>query len=177
MAEPHGARLSEIGFQPLGRATTWRDGAARLLAVRIARELEAPDEHTPLAVEGLLLELAAAAARQRKADRPAPAWLATVRDFLHEHFSERIRLADVAAAAGVHPTHLARVFRARLGISVAAYVRELRLDWAAGQLLSTDEPLAAIARDAGFSDQSHFTRAFSAYTGLSPGRYRTTLRI
>ena len=75
----------------------------------------------------------------------------------------------------MHPAHLARRFRARFGESVGSYARNARLDWAAARLRS-DAPLARIACEAGFADQSHFTRAFGRRFGVAPGRYRTALR-
>jgi AraC-like DNA-binding protein len=59
---------------------------------------------------------------------------------------------------------------------VGEYVRRLRLDWATAQLAATDTPLAVLAAEAGFADQSHFTRAFKGYAGLTPGKYRRFVR-
>ena len=72
----------------------------------------------------------------------------------------------------MHPAHLARVFRAHHGVSVGEYARRLRLAWAAGELARTDTPLAVIASQAGFADQSHFTRLFRQHLGITPARYR-----
>jgi AraC family transcriptional regulator len=47
----------------------------------------------------------------------------------------------------------------------------LRLEWAAARL-SEERSLAQIALEAGFADQSHFTRAFRRHFGVTPGRYR-----
>jgi AraC family transcriptional regulator len=79
----------------------------------------------------------------------------------------------IAAAAGIHPVHLARVFRRHCGYTLGDYVRKLRVDFAARQLLATDEPLAGIAFAAGFSDQSHFTKVFKRQTGMTPADFRS----
>ena len=76
----------------------------------------------------------------------------------------------------VHPAHLARVFRMHYGETIGHRLRRLRLDWAIGQLVDGDLPLRAIATEAGFAHQSHFTRAFKAYTGWSPAQYRIRQR-
>jgi AraC family transcriptional regulator len=143
------------------------------LTRRIAAEVEATDDAAALALHGLVLELLAAIARTDFA-RPsrAPAWLGTVVEYLHAHVFERPPLDALAELAGVHRTHLTRVFRAHHGCSIGSYVRRLRVRWAAEQLRSTDASIAEIAARAGFADQSHFSRTFAAYVGVSPGSYR-----
>jgi AraC family transcriptional regulator len=149
-------------------------------ARRIARELRAPDSATPLAVEGLVLEMLALASRQDRRERPprrAPPWLARARDELHARFRDPPRIRELAAAAGVHPDYLARAFRVRFGVPIGSYVRGLRLDWAATRLKVVEEPIARIGLEAGFADQSHFTRAFKRYTGLTPAEYRHAYEV
>ena len=145
------------------------------LACRLAGELHAPDAAAPLAAEGLALELLAAASRESRAERPvdrAPAWLGSAEELLRARFGECVRLGELADAVGVDPTHLARVFRARYGVSVGEYGRRLRLAWAATEVARGDRPLAEIATRAGFADQSHFTRLFKSHVGTTPARYR-----
>ena len=148
-------------------------------AWRIARELRAPDRATPVAVEGLVLEMLALAMRRtwtadRPARLPAPRWLTRARDELHDCFLKPPRIRDLAVTAGVHPDHLARAFRRRFGSPIGSYLRRLRLDWAATQLETGSEAIAVIALRAGFADQSHFTRTFKLHTGLTPQAYRHT---
>lgn len=146
-------------------------------AWRLTSELRASDAAAPLALEALVLDLVARTIRRlrpqlRRSRRP-PQWLAVVEERLHEWNRAPVRVATLADEIGVHPVHLARVFRAHHGMPLATYLRGLRLDWAAGQL-GTSTPLADIAAGAGFVDQSHFTRAFRTHTGLTPGQYRAT---
>jgi len=144
-------------------------------AWRIAGELHAPDSATPLAVEGLVLEMLALASRQDRGELRlpwAPAWLARARDELHARFRDPPRIRELADSAGVHPDYLARAFRVRFGVPIGSYVRRLRLDWAAARLEVAEEPIVRIALEAGFADQSHFTRAFKRHSGLTPAEYR-----
>ena len=144
------------------------------LAWRLAAELCAPDSAAPLAAEGLALELLAAASRDPGAriTRRVPPWLRDAEELLRSSPGECLRLGSLARAVGVHPAHLAREFRARHGVSVGEYGRRLRLSRAALQLAGTDRPVAEIASEAGFADQSHFTRLFRRHVGLTPARYR-----
>jgi AraC family transcriptional regulator len=151
------------------------DLCALSLARRIASELRSGDSAAPLAIEGLVLELLASSIRQTSRPPPGarPPWLDRARDMLHERFREPLRTHAVAAAAGVHPAYLARVFRAHFGHTMGSYVRELRLAWAADQLAHSQCSVAAVAFEAGFSDQSSFTHAFRDWAGTTPGAFRS----
>lgn len=158
-----------------------RDLLVTALARRVADELREPDDVARFAVEGLPLELLALKARlrnvpERRASCQPPRWLAEARDLLHDRYAERLRVTDVAGAVGVHPVHLARVFWLHYGTPVGAYLRVLRLTWAAGQLTDSDNGIAQIALQAGFFDQSHFTRVFKRQFGLTPLAYRLAAR-
>lgn len=85
---------------------------------------------------------------------------------------EQPTAAELAKSARVDPGELARAFRAHYGEGLGDYARRLRLEWAAVQLARTDTALARLAAEAGFADQSHFTRAFKRRYGLAPGQYR-----
>jgi AraC family transcriptional regulator len=121
------------------------------------------------------LELLAVASRRHTAaikHKSAPRWLSNIRATLHDRFNERLRIADLAASAEVHPVYLARVFREHYGRTPGAYLRRVRIDWAAQQLAnSSARPIIEIALLAGFSDQSHFTQAFKREIGLTPAQF------
>jgi AraC family transcriptional regulator len=131
----------------------------------------------PLAVESAAAELLAACAEVPAArDEPRPRWLARVEERLRVEIQAPPRLAELAADAGVHPVHLARVFRRHRGESVGACVRWLKVQRAFEQLAQGGRSLAEIAFDAGFTDQSHLTRVFGKVTGQPPGALRRLLR-
>jgi AraC family transcriptional regulator len=146
-------------------------------ALRLARELDGVDDLSPLAAEGIVLDMLVSLARLDNGGAcRAPLWLFRAQELLHAHFAESIRTAQVATAVGVHPAHLARVFRTHFRLSLGSYVRRLRLDWAARELVQSEASLAAVALAAGFADQSHFTRFFKRHTGLTPNAYRRAMR-
>jgi AraC family transcriptional regulator len=153
-----------------------RAAAATSICCRIAAELRAGDESWPLAAEGLVLQLLSMVGRAEMRPPRRAGWLHEARDLLHERAPHAATLSELAAAVGVHPVHLARSFRREYGLTVGAYARGLRLEWAAARLTDAHASLAEIAAEAGFADQSHFTRAFRAYAGVTPGRYRELLR-
>jgi len=166
----------------LGEVNHMRDLGVASVARRAANELRIPDSVAPFAVEGLVLELLALAARLQNteaigAERRPPRWLGQARAVLHDRYRDNnLRLAEVADAVGVHPVHLTRVFRLKYGTSVGTYVRGLRLSWAAARLADSEDTIAHIASEAGFFDQSHFTRTFRRHFGLTPQAYRQAVR-
>lgn len=157
------------------RINHFRSERIALRARRLAREIRRSDSLSDLAVESVALEMLLDAARHdlrwTKQGR-IPGWLPVAEDYVRSNFREALRIADVAEAAGVHPAHLAAVFSEVHAVPLGTYIRRLRVDWAADRLSRTDEPISSIAYAAGFSDQSHLTRAFKAYTGQTPGAYR-----
>ena len=152
-----------------------RHGAIADRARQLSREVRSPDAVSPIAVEALVLEMIAFAARvdegSRMGGRP-PIWLAQARDLVHDRFLERLRIEDVAQAVAIHPARLARTFREHFHVPLGTYIRRLRIDWAIRQVGETDDPLSGIAARGGFADQSHLTREFRRRMGLTPARYR-----
>jgi AraC family transcriptional regulator len=181
--EPHedlfgraGARIVVIESEGVpGTLRCFRDWGATVLAHRVSRELARPDAYTPLALEGLALELTATVARGRDNGHGQPR-LEAVREILVRDLAALPSLSQIAREIGIHPSHLARTFRAQYGESVGEYGRRLRLEWAAQRLANSDEVLSSVAARAGFADQSHFTREFKRRFGVPPGRYRLAHR-
>jgi AraC family transcriptional regulator len=84
-------------------------------------------------------------------------------------------LEDAAASAGYEQHHFAHSFRAVVGEPPLAYLRRLRLERAAHQLVSDPtQPVATIARQAGYASLEAFSRAFRRAFGSSPRSFRRT---
>ena len=158
----------------LDRAVESHGGPLSGIASRIFSEFRARDPVSPLMIEGLALEFATCVVRGSDAPAKgvAPAWLRMTVDYLHARALEEIRLDDVASLAGVHPAHLSRVFRRHYRCSVGQFVRRVRVNLAARALAESHRPIADIAAELGFADQSHLSRVFVKLIGLTPARYR-----
>jgi AraC family transcriptional regulator len=154
------------------RAQHRRDERASFIGRAIAGEFRHRDAVSPLALQSLGLELVAAVARSSQVPRKAPPWVAQATELIHDRFLEALRIETIAGGVGVRPSELVRAFRAFHGVPVGSYARRLRLEWVARRLAESDDPIATLAIEAGFADQPHLTRAFLAFSGLTPGRYR-----
>jgi len=161
----------------LASSTAFRGGLIVHLAHRLHGEFGLRDEVSRLAIESLVLGVLAEASRRasRASARPVPEWLRHARSLVDRHFAEPLSLSVIAAQVGVHPVHLARSFRRVYQTTCAGYVRQLRIEFARRELAGP-APVSTIAIAAGFCDQSHFTRLFKQYTGLTPTEYRLALQ-
>lgn len=145
-----------------------------ILLTRVYKEILVTDTASPLAMEGLTLELLSDLSRSssRVAKHGKPRWLRHAFEYVHAHFNEAIGLDDIANSVGVHPVHLARTFRESYGLTLGEQVRALRIEFACRLLSTSDTRLVEIAVMSGFSDQAHFSKVFKQYMGITPSRYR-----
>lgn len=90
------------------------------------------------------------------------------RDYLEAHFTDNTSLSQLARISGFSPYHLVRVFHQELGLPPHAYLNHVRLEHAKQRLLA-GSPIATVAYEMGFTDQSHLTRRFKQVYGVTPG--------
>lgn len=95
-------------------------------------------------------------------------------DYIGEHFASRLSVHALAKACNISVSALERRFKKHLKKTPLQYINEVRLDHARRLLLDTDKPIGTIALETGFTDHSHFTRAFSRHFKLTPSQARET---
>jgi AraC family transcriptional regulator len=142
---------------------------------RLATELLARDAAAPLAITAAAAELLAQAMRAQ-APAAVPAAIARVVDRLEADLAEAPGLAALAAEVGLHPSHLARAFRAARGETIGDYVRRRRVERSVALLARAELSLADVAAAAGFADQAHFGRVFKRHLGTTPGVRRRQMQ-
>lgn len=166
---------SIVGDNP----ATSQGGKLSTLALGLYHESRVIDEVSPLAIEGLALEMMAELSRSSRRSFNG-AWsdqLAQATEIVHAKFRESITLSVVADAVGLHPVYLAQQFRKAHRCSLGTYVRRLRVEFACRELANSDAPIAAIGAEAGFFDQSHFTKIFKRFTRMTPADYRKAAHL
>ncbi|TSA37447.1 MAG: AraC family transcriptional regulator [Verrucomicrobiaceae bacterium] len=95
-----------------------------------------------------------------------------VQEFIHQHMSESITLADLARVAGLHPTYFSDRFLQLVGMRPLEYLMRRRMERAQYLLLASGAPVKKIAYEVGLRDPAYFTRAFTKYCSHSPSAYR-----
>ena len=90
--------------------------------------------------------------------------------YLHENLAEKITLHQLAQVAEMSSFHLLRTFCDAFGISPHEYLTNLRIE-RAKRMIAERKPLAQVACETGFCDQSHFSRHFKRLVGMTPGQY------
>ena len=171
------ARLSSYTKFP-DQSAEATGGLLASLALRLYNEYRHRDGWSPMAIEGLALEIFAELSRAttKAANDSAPRWLEQAKEILAAQLTDTPTLAALAARVGVHPVHLAREFRKRFNCTVGDFIRRLRIESACGEIAQSDAPLCEVALRAGFYDQSHFSNTFKRFTGMTPAAYRTVCR-
>lgn len=96
----------------------------------------------------------------------------TVKEFMRAHLHTNINLNELAAVCGLSPATFIRQFKQSVGATPHQWLIERRLDFAKSLMRRPNLTLADISLQAGFADQSHFTRTFTTRFGVSPAVWR-----
>ena len=104
--------------------------------------------------------------------RSAQAKIREIHDYLLSHMDQRITIEGLCHLYPINPTTLKEVFKDVYGTSIAAHLKEHRMEKAARLLHETDASMAEVARRVGYESQSKFTAAFKDQYGCLPTMYR-----
>lgn len=97
-----------------------------------------------------------------------------VHDYMKENLEKRITIEELSKKFAMNSTTLKTVFKDVYGTSIAAHIKEHRMEKAAELLANTDFSINEIASSVGYESQSKFSMVFKDYYNLSPIEYRKT---
>jgi AraC-like DNA-binding protein len=157
------------------------DAIVRHIGASLQEGLRRPDETNQLFIDHMMVALTAHVAQAYGGLRPgseptrgglAPWQVKRACERLDSDLGGKLSLQQIAAEFDLSVSHFSRAFRTSTGLPPHQWLLRQRVK-AAKQLMSVrDLPLSEIAISAGFANQSHFTRVFSAAVGVSPGAWR-----
>ena len=176
---------ADIGAAPVASLSvedgwTPNDRVVRQLAPLLVSAIEAQHavmqaflDHVILAMATHIAEAYGSIRRQtRRPGSLAPWQLLRAQEVLAADLVGRTSLHDVAEACGLSMSYFSRAFRASTGWTPHSWLQAQRIDRARGLLLDARLPLADVALQSGFADQSHFSRVFKSTAGQTPGAWR-----
>ena len=114
------------------------------------------------------------AANERGEDYSA---VAKVVQHIQTNFSEPLRVKELAAQAGFSGYQFEERIRKIFQITAGQFIQKTRMEAAVKRLRETNDSIATVALDCGYSDQSAFTRQFRQIVGLPPSVYRAQSRV
>lgn len=99
-----------------------------------------------------------------------------IHEYLLEHLADRVTIEDLSKQFLMNPTSLKKAFKDVYGMSIAAHMKQHRMEHAARLLLETNDNIAQIAFAVGYESQSRFTNTFKETYGMLPSMYRKKLQ-
>ncbi len=171
-AEGMGIDPGGVSIQPqLGL----KDPQIEHIAWALKAELEADEPMGRLYADSLGLALAAHLLRRYAPLAPrrvtsglSKRRLQRVIDYIHEHLTDDLSLAELAEVANLSPSHFKVLFKQSVGVPVHQYVITTRVQYAIGLLVRDKHTPSDVALQAGFADQSHMARCMRRVAGLTP---------
>jgi len=144
---------------------------------RLIKAYDALSQREEILLQSLVLELIYTVS----ADSSSEAWrnktpgggfvIENTLDYIKEHLTESLTLERVAGAMSLSPVYFHNTFKFAVGKTLREYVEEQRLRKAIGLLQTTDDSLAKIAYECGFSSQSYFSCVFKRKMKMTPRSY------
>ncbi len=99
-----------------------------------------------------------------------------VTNYLQEHYSDKIKVSEIADELNLSYRSLARKFKEETGVSIMEKLTSIRIEKAKQLLLTTDDTMLTIANTVGYENEYYFSRAFTKYSTINPSTFRQTNR-
>jgi AraC-like DNA-binding protein len=140
------------------------------------QELEPSARDADTVTELLVLYRRAVSYLSKAVERPTDAHrdraLSRALVYIHQHYAEKLRLAQVARVAGFAPNYFSALLKKREKMTFEHYVQKLRIERAKLLLGTRELEVRQVARLSGFRESHYFSRVFQRAVGMSPVEFR-----
>lgn len=102
--------------------------------------------------------------------------LQEIKDYLEQHYKERITLDQLSEIFFINKFYLTRIFKTQFGISINNYLMQLKITHAKNLLRFSDMSIENIGNECGIDDPNYFARMFKKVEGITPGEFRRKWR-
>jgi AraC-like DNA-binding protein len=93
-------------------------------------------------------------------------------NYIFNHLYEHITIINLAELNNMHPNYLSSLFKKEVGVSLPEYIQRSKIDEAKSLLTFSDYSILKISSLLNYNDQSHFTKTFKKFTGITPKQYK-----
>ena len=172
------------GFLMMGQVRSTNDGIAAMLNVlakngksdfearEIAAEVPSVEENLIKSYVNVMTVCANYLTLSNAISSPKASVGELTMKFIRENFTEKISVQDICKAVGYSKSTVLSAFKKEFSTTVNSYLNTLRLERAKKMLENETASVNEIALNCGFSDQSYFSKVFSAAYGITPTEYR-----
>lgn len=108
-------------------------------------------------------------------NQKTPLWIDSLKEILHQE-NDDLSLKYLSNELGVHPGHISRAIPKYFSSTLGGYIRQQKIRKAINLMHNFSHSLQDITYKCGFADQSHFTRTFKSYLGMTPKAYRNKIK-
>ena len=98
--------------------------------------------------------------------------LSKITTYMREHYTEDLKLSDLASLFGYSDAYLSRMFKKYAKVNFKSYLQEIRMAYAYRELMNTDYTISRIAMDNGFADSRAFSKEFRKRYGILPSEIK-----
>lgn len=116
------------------------------------------------------------ASRSPRSETLAPGQLKRAQNLIFDQLNQPLEMAEIAAKLDMPLASFSKAFKDAVGVGPYGWHLRRRVVRSAALLYDERLTLAEIAGECGFTDQSHYTKAFRRVLGVTPGRWRRKLR-
>jgi AraC-like DNA-binding protein len=168
-------------FWKVGNCINWVGGKIERIFLDLNNlpdlEEKAKDNYIKIKVAELLLLLSETCANENKAKnkyylKSQTEIVKNIHDEIIKDLSKNFTLKELSDRYGMSQIGLKNCFKAMYGKSIAKYIKDYRMEYAASLLRKTDETVMNIAASVGYENQSKFAAAFKELFGVNPTEYR-----